>query len=37
MKNLQKDFEKDGYVIVPGKKILLEKLRKIIFLSIKKK
>ena len=36
MKNLQKDFEKDGYVIVPGKKILLEKLRKIIFLSIKK-
>ena len=35
MKNLDKDFEKNGYVIIPGKKNLLEKLRKIIFLSIK--
>ncbi len=36
MKNLQKDFEKNGYVIVPGNKNLLEKLRKIIFLNIRK-
>ncbi|MDA9996062.1 phytanoyl-CoA dioxygenase family protein [Candidatus Pelagibacter sp.] len=35
MNNIDKDFEKNGYIIVPGKKILLEKLRKIIFLSIK--
>ena len=35
MRNLDKDFEKNGYVIVPGKKILLEKLRKIILSSIK--
>ena len=35
MNNIDKDFEKKGYIIVPGKKILLEKLRKIIFLSIK--
>ena len=36
MKNLQKDFEKNGYVIVKGKKIVLEKLRKTIFSIIKK-
>ena len=36
MKNIQKDFEKNGYVIVPGNKILLEKLRKVIFSVIQK-
>ena len=36
MKNLQKNFEKDGYVIVPGNKKLLDDLRKIIFHNIKK-
>ena len=36
MKNLQKNFEKNGYVIIPGNKVLLEKLRKVIFLIIKK-
>lgn len=35
MKNLDKDFEKNGFVIVPGNKVLLEKLRKIIFLCVK--
>ena len=36
MKNLQKNFEKNGYVIVPGNKKLLDDLRKIIFHNIKK-
>ena len=35
MNNIQKIFEKDGYVIVPGNKILLNKIRKIIFNKIK--
>lgn len=36
MKSIQKDFEKNGYVIIPGNKILIEKLRKVIFSIIKK-
>tara|TARA_B100000886_G_C20413590_1_gene488222 strand:+ start:1071 stop:1877 length:807 start_codon:yes stop_codon:yes gene_type:complete len=36
MSQLQKKFEKNGYVIVPGNKILLNKIRKIIFNNIKK-
>ena len=36
MKNLQKNFERNGYIIVPGNKKLLDDLRKIIFLNIKK-
>ena len=35
MKDIQKNFEKNGYVIVPGNKKLLDKIRKIIFLKIK--
>ena len=35
MKNIQKNFEKNGYVIVPGNKKLLDKIRKIIFQKIK--
>ena len=35
MNNIQKIFEKNGYVIVPGNKILLNKIRKIIFNKIK--
>ena len=32
---IQKKFEKNGFVIVPGNKILLNKIRKIIFNNIK--
>ena len=35
MNNIQKIFEKNGYVIVPGNKTLLNKIRKIIFNKIK--
>lgn len=35
MKKIQKNFEKNGYVIVPGNKDLLTKIRKIIFNNIK--
>ena len=35
MKDIQKNFENNGYVIVPGNKKLLDKIRKIIFNSIK--
>lgn len=35
MKDIQKTFEKNGYVIVPGNRILLNKIRKIIFKKIK--
>ena len=34
-KNIQENFEKNGYVIVPGNKKLLNKIRKIIFNKIK--
>ena len=36
MNKIQKSFEKNGYVIVPGNKQLLNKIRKIIFNHIKK-
>ena len=36
MNNLQKNFEKNGYVIIPGDKILIEKLRNIAFSVIQK-
>ena len=35
MKNIQRKFEKNGYVIVPGNKKLLGKIRKVIFKIIK--
>jgi len=35
MKNIKKDFEKNGYVVVPGNKKLLDKIRKIIFNNVK--
>tara|TARA_S200000501_G_scaffold379021_2_gene446519 strand:+ start:9884 stop:10684 length:801 start_codon:yes stop_codon:yes gene_type:complete len=35
VKNIQKNFENNGYVIVPGDKILLNKIRTIIFSNIK--
>ena len=36
MKNIQQSFEKNGYVIAPGNRKLLNKIRKIIFDKIKK-
>jgi len=36
MTDIQNNFEKNGYVIVPGNKVLLNKIRKIIFQKIKK-
>ncbi len=36
MNNLQKNFEKNGYVIIPGDKVLIEKLRNIVFSVIQK-
>ena len=36
MNKIQEKFEKNGYVIVPGNKELLNKIRKIIFNNIKK-
>ena len=35
MINIEKNFEKNGYVIVPGDKNLLDNIRNIIFLGIK--
>lgn len=35
VKDIQKDFEKNGYIIVPGNKDLLNQIRKIIFSNIK--
>ena len=37
MKNIQKDFEKKGYVIVKPERKILNEIRKNIYLSIKKK
>jgi sporadic carbohydrate cluster 2OG-Fe(II) oxygenase len=34
MKNIQANFEKNGYVIVPGDKVLIEKIRNIILSEI---
>jgi len=36
MTDIQNNFEKNGYVIVPGNKVQLNKIRKIIFQKIKK-
>ena len=35
MIDIKKSFEKNGYIIVPGNKILLDNIRKIIFSGIK--
>ena len=35
MKNIQKDFEKNGYIVAPGNKDLLNQIRKTIFSNIK--
>ncbi len=35
MNDIKKNFEKNGYIIVPGNKILLDNIRKIIFSGIK--
>ena len=35
MKDIQKKFEKNGYVVVPGNKKLIDEIRDQIFLSVK--
>ena len=35
MNDIKKNFEKNGYIIVPGNKILLDNIRKIIFSGVK--
>jgi sporadic carbohydrate cluster 2OG-Fe(II) oxygenase len=35
VKNIQKDFEKNGYIVAPGNKDLLNQIRKTIFSNIK--
>tara|TARA_B000000532_G_C18711585_1_gene338484 strand:+ start:412 stop:540 length:129 start_codon:yes stop_codon:yes gene_type:complete len=35
MKDIQKKFEKNGYVVVPGDKKLIDEIRNQIFLTVK--